>query len=325
MVADVRVFFVCYPDSGATIGGVKQMYRQVELLRGLGVEAYMLHQQPSFRARWFTSSAPVIDLESFKALPPDPLRDWLVLPETWAKVIPTYLLGFRKVVFNQNAYYTFGLAGEFNPSIVTAYQHADVRAVVTVSEDNRRLLQQALPLAPDCFHVVLNGIDPQLFHPPEVKHRRIAFLPRKNPQHAEAVQLLARQRPVLSAYSFHPLVGLPHPQLAQQLRESLLFLNFGHPEGFGLPLAEAIACGCVVVGYHGLAGRDFCREALYSVEVGDWLGCVDQLERAVQDFEADPQARTRQLLQQAEQHLDRYSLEREQQRCEQVWTAILSV
>ena len=324
MVADVRVFFVCYPDSGATIGGVKQMYRQVELLRGFGVEAYMLHQQPGFRAQWFASSAPVIDLEAFKALPADPRRDWLVLPETWVRAIPTYLPGFRKVVFNQNAYYTFGLAGEFNPSIVTAYQHADLRAVVTVSEDNRRLLQQALPLASDRFHVVLNGIDPQLFHPPQVKHRRIAFLPRKNPQHSEVVQLLARRRPALSAYGFHPLVDLPHPQLAQQLRESLLFLSFGHPEGFGLPLAEAIACGCVVVGYHGLAGRDFCEAALYSVEVGDWLGCVNQLERAVQDFEADPQARTRQLLQLAEQQLDRYSLEREQQRCQQVWTAILS-
>ena len=39
---------------------------------------------------------------------------------------------------------------------------------------------------------------------------------------------------------------------------------------------------------------------------GDWLGCVDQLERAVLDFEADPQARTQQLLERAQQHQHRY-------------------
>ena len=324
MVADCRVFFVCYPDSGATIGGVKQMYRQVELLRGIGVEAYMLHQQPGFRAQWFASTAPVIDLETYKALPPDPLRDWLVLPETWVKAVPNYLPGFRKVVFNQNAYYTFGLAGEFNPAIASLYRHADVRAVVTVSADNQRLLQQLLPIESGKVHVVLNAIDPQLFHPPAVKHRRIAFLPRKNSQHAQAVQLLAQRRSVFAVYRFHPLVDLSHSQLAQQLRESLIFLNFGHPEGFGLPLAEAMACGCLVVGYHGLAGRDFCSDALYAVDFGDWLGCVDQLERAIQDFETTPQACTQQLLKQAKQIQELYSFEKEKICSEQVWNLILS-
>ena len=50
---------------------------------------------------------------------------------------------------------------------------------------------------------------------------------------------------------------MQHEEVALALQEALLFLSCGHPEGFGLPLAEAIACGCLVVGYHGLAGRDF--------------------------------------------------------------------
>ena len=30
---------------------------------------------------------------------------------------------------------------------------------------------------------------------------------------------------------------------------SILFLSFGYPEGFGLPVAEAMSCGCAVIGY----------------------------------------------------------------------------
>lgn len=302
---------------------MKQIYRQVELLRQVGIEAWVMHQEPGFRVSWFNSAAPVIDLEAFKAMPLDPQRDWLVFPETWVNAIPNYLPGFRKVIFNQNAYYTFGLGGSFDPHVLNLYHHNDVKAVVTVSCDNYLLLQHALGLSQHSLHVLVNGIDPELFYPPAVKHRRIAFLPRKNPQDAGAVQLLAQHRPVLQAYSFYALENLSHQQLAKELRESLLFLNFGHPEGFGLPLAEAIASSCIVVGYDGLAGRDFCHEALNAVDFGDWLGCVDHLERAVLSFEADPQGSKQQLLSWSESLRNKYSLSNEFESCRSVWMKIL--
>ena len=50
-----RLLFVCYPDTNQPISGVKQIYRQVELLLG---DAYVLQEQPGFRADWFSSKAP---------------------------------------------------------------------------------------------------------------------------------------------------------------------------------------------------------------------------------------------------------------------------
>ena len=48
-----RLLFVCYPDTNHPIGGVKQIYRQVELLHRAGWDAYVLQEQPGFRATWF--------------------------------------------------------------------------------------------------------------------------------------------------------------------------------------------------------------------------------------------------------------------------------
>ena len=60
-----RLLFVCYPDTNYPIGGVKQIYRQCELLCELGFDSYVLHQEPNFRVTWFSSSAPVLDIQSY--------------------------------------------------------------------------------------------------------------------------------------------------------------------------------------------------------------------------------------------------------------------
>ena len=65
-----RLLFVCYPDTNQPIGGVKQIYRQVELLHKAGWDAYVLQEQPGFRADWFSAMPPVLDLEAYKASPP---------------------------------------------------------------------------------------------------------------------------------------------------------------------------------------------------------------------------------------------------------------
>ena len=97
-----RLLFVCYPDTNHPIGGVKQIYRQVELLHNAGWDAYVLQEKPGFRATWFESSAPVMDLENYKKSKPSADHDLLILPETWLSSAPNYWPGIPKVIFNQN-------------------------------------------------------------------------------------------------------------------------------------------------------------------------------------------------------------------------------
>ena len=127
-----RLLFVCYPDTNHPIGGVKQIYRQVEMLHKAGWDAYVLQEQPGFRADWFKSEAPVLDLETYKASPPSADNDLIVLPETWLLNVPSYLPGIPKVIFNQNAFYSFGLSGTCDNRTLDLYRHRDIKAVVTV-------------------------------------------------------------------------------------------------------------------------------------------------------------------------------------------------
>ena len=65
-----------------------------------------------------------------------------------------------------------------------------------------------------------------------------------------------------------------------KLSESLIFLSFGHPEGFGLPVAEAIAQRCAVIGYSGMGGRELfgiCKKfgLDYQIEYGDFSGFLE--------------------------------------------------
>ena len=323
MTLQPRIFFVCYPDTNHTIGGVKQIYRQVELLVQSGWHAWVLHQQLGFRADWFASSAPVIDLQSYLEASPDPATDWFVLPETWLSNVPTFFPGFSKLIFNQNAYYTFGLDGRFNPDTIGLYHHPDVLGVVTVSDDNRQFLVEGCGLPAQRIFTILNGIDGSLFFPPSRKLRRIVYLSRKHVDHARTVQAMAMQRSFFQRYQFCELPRLSHAELAEQLRDALVFLSCGHPEGFGLPLAEAIACGCLTVGYHGLAGRDFSSSSLAQVEYGDLLGFMTTLETTLRSFEADPEAMTTQLIERACSLRERYSFENEKSRCLEVWSKLV--
>ena len=314
-----RFLFVCYPDTNHPIGGVKQIYRQVELLHRAGFDAWVLQQEENFRADWFQSDAPVLDIASYLASPPNPNTDLIVLPETWLSNVPGYLAGIKKVIFNQNAFYTFGLEGNCNANTLELYRHPDIVGVVTVSEDSRKLLIEGCGIAADKCHSILNGIDPNLFYVPEVKTRRIVYMGRKHVDHIRKVALMASTRTSLARYPFRELGRLNHGEVAKELREALIFVSSGHPEGFGLPLAEALACGCLVIGYHGLGGRDFALPHMRCVEFGDLYGFVEALEEEILRFETDPIIVGSERYAAARAIQTTYSPEAEQERALAVW------
>lgn len=114
-------------------------------------------------------------------------------------------------------------------------------------------------------------------------------MPRRGRDDARQVLQLLRGRGVLEGWEVVPFDGLSHAEVAEQLRTTRIFLAFTHQEGFGLPAAEAMACGNYVIGNHGFAGREFFRHS-YSkaIEAGDIMGFVRAVEEALSREKLDP-------------------------------------
>jgi hypothetical protein len=105
-------------------------------------------------------------------------------------------------------------------------------------------------------------------------------------------------------------------ELAGRFRDSRVFVSLDQMEGFGLPMLEAMACGCAVVGWDSLGCREYARSgqnALLS-RYGDFEGLARQLNLLLSDDKV-----AKELGAQAEQEACEFS----QERFEQAWAVEL--
>ena len=274
------------PDEVAPRGGVKMLYRHVELLGELGRPAVVLHSRPGFRATWFDHATPTASAPEVR-LSPD---DVLVVPEFYAVGFADLPAQPRKVVFNQGAYHTF----DHIPFTATGPGHPytgipNLVAMLTVSRDSADLLRYTFPGIP--VHQARAVLDAGVFFPDPVPatQRQLAFVPRRRVAEREQLLHILRSRGVLDGWRLVPIEGYTEGQTADIMRASPIFLSFSEREGFGLPPVEAMACGSFVVGFTGLGGREYFDPS-YSTPVteSDLLAFARAVEDAVRRFDADP-------------------------------------
>lgn len=263
------------------------MHRVGEAIQACGHEVVLVQEDASFHPGWFRSDLPTSDRQSwFKRTDLIPEKDVVILPETFLPLLPSHKLGLPKILLNQNGTYSFGVVGYPFPlplQVLELYRHQDLQQVWCVSENDRRLLSLGLGLPADRVRRLVNGLEPQVC-PGGPKQLKVAFMPRKNKHDVDVVTALLQKQPWWTGWAFEIIENCSHDAVIEALQSSLVFLAFGDKEGFGLPVAEAMACGCAVVGYSGLGGRElFDLAASYgvgvAVEAGDWLGCVQGVER----------------------------------------------
>ena len=308
----MTVYYLC-PEHKHPVGGVKVIYRHVDILNKHGIPAYVVHKTSGFRVSWFQNETPIVywrnsslDRLSAKlrrrldaqAVVDIPIRggphgrigakDVLVIPENYGPgMANAYGRGIKKVILNQNCYLTFkGYAWDQSRRI-TPYQHPDVLATLVNSQDGEAYLRHTFPEMP-LFRFRLS-IDPDRFAYQGEKKRQICFSRIKNQSDALQVVNILKFRGVLKDFELVPFINVPQDEVARILRESLLFLSFGYPEGFGLPAAEALSCGCVVIGFHGGGGREFFKpEFSYPIEQGDIIAFAQTVEAVIREYRRNP-------------------------------------
>ncbi len=268
-------------------GGVRVIYRHVDTLNAAGIPAAVVHAQANYRSSWFANTTRVLDAAEVVLS----RNDVLVVPECYGPGLHGLPVGPRVVIFNQAAYHTFDLVRLEDSEPGAPYrQAAGLVALLTVSQDNADLLRHVFPDLPvaQCRQV----IDTTVFHPGSTPpRRRLAFTTDRRAQERQQLLHILRARGLLSRWELAPIVGRSEEQTAQIMRESAIFLSFSEREGFGLPPAEAMASGAYVVGYAGLAGREYFDPAYCApVPDGDLLAFARAVEDACAAYDTDPDA-----------------------------------
>jgi hypothetical protein len=267
------MIFVLCPDDNTPWGGIRKLYRHVDVLQRHGLPAAILHQRQGFRCTWFANQTPV----AYSGQAAVGTADYVVVPEVYGPGTTGLFPGVRKVIFNQNCYHTFRGFGPDVPEALMPYTHCDVVAALVVSRDSEEYLRYVFPRLP--VHRLRYSIDPELFHAGTPKLDQVAYMPRKQGEDVNQVLNIIKARRGWAGFVPVPIHQKTEVEAAALLRSARVFLSFGHPEGFGLPPAEAMASGCVTVGYHGGGGREFLTPDLgFPIEVGDIVGYARTVE-----------------------------------------------
>lgn len=227
-------------------GGVHVGTQHVQLLRAAGRDAWLWLPDDD-RPDWIEPSVPV--LTGPRACVG--AGDLLVVPEV--PVVPGRdpAPGARIVILNQNHFYTRAAW----PDPEQPYPGWDpAPAVWAVSAESRDVLAALHPELP--VSLVPNPVDSELFAPTTADRPRVSWFPRKRPREATLLRELLRQDPRLDGVELCELVDAPREQVATTLGTTTVFVALGHSESFGLPVAEALASACLVVGYDGGGGHE---------------------------------------------------------------------
>jgi glycosyltransferase involved in cell wall biosynthesis len=238
------IYAVKEPDSPG--GGIRVQARHVELLRTAGVDAALWFRTPGYRLPWFDTSATVLGGDQLE-LTED---DLLVVPELYLLPGVDPAPGVRKVIFNQNHFLTF-----WSWRDSTGYPGWDPAPEVwAVSHESRDVLVRLHPELP--VRLIPNPVDTELFRPARTRTHQIAWMPRRRPLEAAVLERLLRNDSRAAGVDLAVLAELTEPQVAEALGRTSVFIALGISEGFGLPVAEALAAGCLVVGYPAGGGEE---------------------------------------------------------------------
>lgn len=268
-----RIYYLC-PMENAPSGGARVIYRHVDLLNNMGISAAVLHEKEGFSCDWFEHETPIVSAKELDFHQ----DDLLVLPECYGPGFHAVPDDIRKVVFNQGPHHTFDRAILEGTEPGHPYSSLkNLAGILSVSQDGAELLRMAFPDVE--VSITRNVIDANEFRLRDDEGEKIiSYVPSRRAEELHQVLHILRSNGQLDrgGWRLLPIHGRSEREMGDLLRSSAIFLSLSDRDGFGLPPAEAMATGCLVVGYTGGGGNEFFDPA-FSRPATDTTGLVREI------------------------------------------------
>ena len=280
-----RILYFC-PDFPQPSGGIKTLYRHVQRLTEMGFDAWIVHQQRPFRVTWHGHEAPTLWLSE---RPKFASQDILVIPEVMPQIMQqtARFVGERIVIaLSWSPTYWNLPPGQTWPSY-------GIRRVITKSPLIQQYLRWSMCIEATLVSEYVNR--ERYRHAPEAKRPKVCYLTRKDRSAAWLHSILSAKGEPFTDFEWMPLRELSEDEYARHLREATVYVTTNMQEGMNTSVLEAMACGCLVVGYSGIGGGVYMEHAGSSqncilVENGSVPALGAQLESVLRQLSADPTA-----------------------------------
>lgn len=259
-----RIVYILHGSADRPTGGHKVSIRHVEALVELDIDAVAVMAGSAHKPEWLTHAAPILARIDLR---PD---DIVVLPEDATDLLKRFAAApYETVVFNQNHFY----AGATGLGRLSREELARFETHIACSPSAAAWIARYLPHK--TVAVVPAFADERRFQPGE-KHPVIALTPRKRPVEAAAIRFMFERLYRGSArWEWQVVQNAGEAEVAAAFGRASIFLSLSRLEGLGMTTLEAMAAGCVPVGFTGIGGRDYA-----SAQNGFWVG-EDECEEAV--------------------------------------------
>lgn len=259
-----RCFFTVHKP----VGGIKVIYQHCLLLRELGFDAYPV-LMGDYKGNFFGYN---VEYKTYAEVLGSVQPDDIVVATEFAPYQGLLFEKAYKVLFLQN---WVGLRVRLDEADKhKSYRDLGYDDVITCSDYCSRYVKEHMGIE---AKTITNGIDLEQFKPIPSKriNNRILAMSRKNLKDLEKII----QHLHNTSYEIKVVDGLTQAELIDEYQKADIFLATGYPEGFSLPPIEAMACGCVVVGFTGGGGSEFMidKKTAFIANDGDCESVVNSL------------------------------------------------
>ena len=304
-----RRYCFLLPDMHRPVGGLAVLYGMADMLRQAGYDVALIHGRSRHLYSFAETQCDTFHLKALLPLEASrtrlPLRqyistrfkEWQSNPSTPAFVpqandvfvVPEFAYPEYAELFPQMPFVLITQdAGSFLRAFVrdVKKKHKDTVSVFSTSDVAAETVHELL--GRHSIRLTLPVVRPELRadHP---KKLQCAYMPRKLQSQSKRIVAALKDHPVMADVPIIAIENMTNAERDQVLNDSLIFLAFSDMEGFGLPPAEAMAAGSIVVGYTGVGAREYFSDDVgFVVEHGDMTGFIAQVKEVVGQYRADP-------------------------------------